>query len=169
MSFSKKCKVIQNRKTANDIFITPKELSKIHIDLIDYKENDLWLDPCKNNGSYYDQFPNDNKDWCEILDDKDFFQYSGSPDIIIQNPPFSLINKWIDKNIELKPRVISFLIGLMNLTMKRVATLEEAGYGLTKFHIVSVYSWFGSSVLVVFEKDKKSIITYNRKSFHNAI
>jgi len=165
MSYSVSHK-IRSRKEANDIFITPIELAKKHIDMIDYNDDEIWLDPCKNNGSYYNQYPNDNKDWCEILDNRDFFEYDKKVDIICQNPPFSIINKWIDKNISLNPRVISLLIGLCNLTTKRVETLEKAGYGLTKLKMLKVYSWYGMSCIVVFEKNKKSIIEYDRKIYY---
>ena len=158
---------IKNRKVANDVFITPKDLAKKHIEMIDYKSDDIWLDPCKNNGSYYNQFPTENKEYCEILEGNDFFLYNGSPDIIIQNPPYSLMNKWIEKNIELKPRIISFLIGIGNLTTKRIKTLENAGYGLTKMKMLKVYSWYGMSVLVNFEKGKESIIEFDRKIYYN--
>ena len=156
---------IKNRKNANDVFITPLELAKKHIDMIDYKDNDVWLDPCKNDGSYYNQFPNDNKDYCEILDDRDFFQYDSDVDIIVQNPPYSLMDKWINKNIELNPRIISMLIGIGNLTTKRIQALENAGYGLTKMKMLKVYKWYGMSCIVVFEKGKKSIIEYDRKVY----
>ena len=158
---------IKNRDKSNDIFITPLELAKKHIDMIDYNDNDIWLDPCKNDGSYYNQFPNDNKDYCEILEDKDFFEYDSYVDIIVQNPPYSLMNKWIDKNIELNPRIISMLIGIGNLTTKRIQTLENAGYGLTKMKMLKVHKWYGMSCIVVFEKDKKSIIEYDRKIYYS--
>ena len=157
---------IKNKKVANDVFITPLELSKNHINFIDYKDDDKWLDPCKNNGSYYNQFPNNNKDYCEILENKDFFDYNEPVDIIIQNPPYSLMDKWINKNIELKPRIISFLIGIGNLTAKRIETLKKSGYGLTKMKMLKVFKWYGMSLLVVFEKDKKSIIEIDRKVYY---
>ena len=53
MSFASRCNNIKSRPKPNDVFITPVELAKKHIDMIDYEEDDLWLDPCKNNGSYY--------------------------------------------------------------------------------------------------------------------
>jgi hypothetical protein len=59
------------------------------------------------------------------------------------------------------------LIGIGNLTTKRIKTLENAGYGLTKMKMLKVYSWYGMSCIVVFEKDKKSIIEYDRKIYHN--
>ena len=121
------------RNKANDVFITPLELAKLNIDMIDSIPDDIWLDPCKNDGSYYNQFPTDNKEYCEILEKKDFFKYTGKPDIIIQNPPYSLMDSWIKKNIELNPRIIS-----------------------------KVWKWFGMSYIVVFEKNKESIMSYNR-------
>ena len=165
MPYSKVSHSIKQRSTANDIFITPLDLAKKHIDLINYNENDIWLDPCKNTGNYYNQFPTDKKDWCEILDGKDFFEYNKPVDIIIQNPPYSMMNKWIEQNIKLNPRIISMLISIGNLTTKRIETLENAGYGLTKLKMLKVYTWYGMSCIVVFEKNKKSIIEFDRKIY----
>ena len=151
------------RNKANDVFITPLELAKLNIDMIDSIPDDIWLDPCKNDGSYYNQFPTDNKEYCEILEKKDFFKYTGKPDIIIQNPPYSLMDSWIKKNIELNPRIISMLIGVNNLTARRLEWLEDAGYGITKLKMLKVWKWFGMSYIVVFEKNKESIMSYNRK------
>jgi len=162
MSIPNSAHMIKKREKPKDVFITPLKLSKLHIDFIDTNENDIWLDPCKNNGSYYNQIPTDKKEWCEILEGKDFFKYKGNPTIIVQNPPYSLLNDWIKKNIELNPRVISLLIGIGNLTTRRIEWLENAGYGLTKMKILKVWKWFGMSVIVNFEKDKKSIIDFDR-------
>ena len=160
--------IIKNRDKSNDVFIKPLELAKKHIDMIDSvaEEDDIWLDPCRNDGSYYNQFPTDNKDYCEILEDKDFFEYESYVDIIVQNPPYSLMDKWINHNIKIYPRVISFLIGIGNLTTKRIEILENAGYGLTKMKMLKVWKWFGMSCIVVFEKGKESIIDYDRKVYH---
>jgi hypothetical protein len=163
---------IKNRKKANDVFITPLELAKVHIDFIpdEYKEdNDMWLDPCKNDGSYYNQFPEQVcKDYCEILEDKDFLEYPNLLDIrvIIQNPPYSIIDKWIAKNIELQPDCCSFLIGLQNLTARRIQMFEDAGYKLTKMKMLKVWKWYGMSVLVNFEQTSQdSIIEIDRKVY----
>tara|TARA_E500000318_G_scaffold13276_1_gene12389 strand:+ start:5266 stop:5778 length:513 start_codon:yes stop_codon:yes gene_type:complete len=166
MSLASRCAKIKTRSKANDVFITPLELAKKHIDMIDFKEGDLVLDPCKNDGSYYNQFPeNVEKDYCEILEDKDFFSYEGEPDIIIQNPPYSMLTNWFQKNLDLKPRIFSMLIGIHNLTLKRWRMCREAGYGITKFKLLKVKEWFGLSLIVVFEKDKEDIIEYDDTLF----
>tara|TARA_R100000353_G_scaffold149690_1_gene108115 strand:+ start:332 stop:820 length:489 start_codon:yes stop_codon:yes gene_type:complete len=157
---------IKQRKKANDVFITPLELAKNHINMIEYNENDLWLDPCKNNGSYYNQYPSDcQKDYCEILEGKDFFEYQGNPSIICDNPPYSILDNWFKKVIELNPRVYSCLIGVGNLTARRIEWFKNAGYGITKLKMLKVWKWYGMSYIVVFEKNKPSIIDIDRKVY----
>ena len=93
---------IKNRNNPNDIFITPLKLAKSHIDKIEYKDDDIWYDPFRNNGSYYNQFPNKNKVWSEILDNKDFFTFNEKIDIICSNCPYSMIDKVLEKSVSLK-------------------------------------------------------------------
>ena len=156
---------IKSRIFSNDVFITPLDLAKKHIVMIDNIDGELWLDPCKNNGNYYNQFPTENKQYCEIQEGKDFFKYDGKPDVIIQNPPYSILDKWFKKNIELNPRIISLLIGVNNLTARRIEWMKEANYGLTKLTMLKVYKWYGMSYLVVFEKNKESIMNIDRKVY----
>ena len=155
---------IKSRDAPRDVFITPIELAKLNIDMIDKREGELWLDSCKNNGSYYNSFPPSvEKDYCEILEGIDFFDYEGSPDVIVQNPPYSNLDNWIKKNIELEPRIISLLIGVNNLTTRRLEWLYNAGYGLTKMRMLKVWTWFGMSYILIFERGKPSIMEFDRK------
>lgn len=154
---------IKNRNTPNDIFITPNDLSLLHINSIISNKDDIWLDPFRNSGSYYNQFPTENKKWTEILDGKDFFDFNEKIDIICSNPPYSLIDKVLDKSIELNPRIISYLIGFQNLTAKRLEKMEKAGYKIVYFHLTKVFKWFGMSLIVTWEKtDEPSIIHFDR-------
>ena len=154
---------IKKRENPNDIFITPLELAKKAIDMIDINPNDIWYDPFKNSGSYYNQYPEGiSKVWSEILEGKDFFEFYGKIDIICSNPPYSLMDKVIKKSIELKPRVINYLIGVGNLTARRIEMLENSGYGITKLHLCKVWKWYGMSYIVQFEKDENSIMSYDR-------
>jgi hypothetical protein len=162
MKMSETSRAIKQRENPNDVFITPLPLALHQIKMIEFQPHDIWFDPFKNNGSYYNQFPTENKVWTEILDGKDFFQFNESVDIICSNPPYSLINEVIEKIVELNPRVISLLIGFGNLTCKRIQKLNEAGYGLSKLHLTKVYKWYGMSVIVQFEKGKENCISYDR-------
>ena len=140
---------IKKRDNANDVFITPLELAKKAIDMVDYQENFVWYDPFKNSGSYYNQFPSEcEKEWSEILDGKDFFEFDKDIDVICSNPHYSMLDKVIQKSIELKPSTINYLIGINNLTARRIEMLNKAGYGLTKIHMCKVWKWYGMSIIV---------------------
>ncbi len=154
---------IKKRKTAKDVFYTPQSVVDIHLSMIDAKPDDIWFDPFMGQGAYYDNYPTENKDWCEIEMDRDFFEYDGYMDIICSNPPYSMMDKVIKKSIELQPRVISYLCALHGLTARRMEMLNKAGYGLKKMHMLKVYSWYGMSAIVVFEKNCINCISYDRQ------
>jgi hypothetical protein len=151
---------IKHRENPKDVFITPLKLAKTHIDMIECKG--CWYDPFKNNGSYYNQFPTENKKWSEILDGKDFFEFKENIDVICSNPPYSMIDKVLEKSVELKPKVISYLLGINNLTAKRMEYMEKNGYYITKLHMCKVFKWFGMSMIVVWEKGGEPILSYDR-------
>tara|TARA_R110002153_G_scaffold29256_4_gene89909 strand:+ start:1275 stop:1781 length:507 start_codon:yes stop_codon:yes gene_type:complete len=158
---------IKNRKDPKDVFLTPIPLAISQINMIDYKDNDIWLDPFKNTGNYYNNYPNNNKDWCEILDDKDFFNYDSEVDIICSNPPYSIINPILEKCISLKPRVISLLLGVNNLTTKRIENMNKAGYGLYKLRMLKVNDWYGMSFIVHFELGKENCMEIDRTIYYS--
>ena len=154
---------IKHRDKSNDIFITPVELSTFHISMIEHKDDDRWFDPFKNSGNYYNHYPTDNKVYTEILEGKDFFEFKDKVDVICSNPPYSMIDKVLEHSVSLGPRVISYLIGLNNLTTKRIEYMNERGYSISKIHLCKVFKWFGMSIIVVFEKGANNIISYDRK------
>jgi type I restriction-modification system DNA methylase subunit len=155
---------INNKPTRNDIFYTPLALAKTAIDMVGDKYKDKrWLDPCKGKGAFYDQFPMTcTKQYCEITDGKDFFEHNDTADVIISNPPYSLIDRWLEHTIQLKPTVVNYLIGINNLTARRLEMMETAGYTLTKLHMCKVRQWFGMSVIVQWERGGKACVTYDR-------
>ena len=153
---------IKQRDIPNDVFITPLELAKKHIGMIEYNEDDIWYDPFKNDGSYYNQYPNDNKKWTEILEDRDFFDFDENVNIIVSNCPYSMIDRILWKSVSLKPKIISYLIGVGNLTPKRMEFMEKNGYSITKLHICKVFKFYGMSMIVVWELNKSSILSYDR-------
>mgnify|MGYP003627581864 FL=1 len=155
---------IKNRTNAKDVFITPKALALMHITTIPSEYTDgIWLDPCANSNNYYDQFPSETKNRCELLEGTNFLEYNEPVDVICSNPPYSILDDWFKHTISLKPKCFSYLIGIGNLTARRIEWCEKAGYGLTTMKMLKVKEWYGMSIIVVFEKDKKSIMTIDRK------
>jgi len=157
---------IKKRDKPNDIFITPIKLAKKHIDMIQYKEDDIWYDPFKNTGNYFNNFPTNNKVWSEILEGKDFFDFNEKVDIICSNPPYSILDNILKKSIELKPRIISLLIGMGSLTTKRIELMNNNGYGLYKIRFLKVWKWYGMSFIVHFELGKDNCIEIDREVYH---
>jgi len=173
---------IKNRKEAKDVFITPVNLAKEHIniilDLLAEKtecydncpkcgKKDLWYDPFKATGNYYKNFPEESdKIWAEISEGVDFFEKpTKPPTAIVSNPPYSILQKVLEQSVKLRPLYISYLIGIHNLTPKRLEFMEKEGYVLVHFNMFKVYDWFGMSCMATWERNdtgKKSIISFNR-------
>jgi hypothetical protein len=153
---------IKHREKANDVFYTPATAVASHLQLIEGLSGERWLDPFKGKGAYLDAFPTENKDWCEITDGRDFFDWTDPVDVIVSNPPYSIIDKVLEHSITLKPRIISFLIGQGNLTARRVERMNLAGYGISKVKMMKIFAWYGLSYAVVFERGAENCLLYDR-------
>ena len=170
MSINITASKIKIKTNPNDIFNTPLLLVKKHLEFIyEYiDDNDIILDPFYGTGNYLNSYPlifnkNNTFDWTEIELDKDFFEYNKSVQVICSNPPYSLIDKILEKSVMLNPHTISYLIGFINFTCKRVEYMNKNGYYLDKIYFTKVYKWFGMSMIVVFtNKVNKNCIDYDR-------
>ena len=150
---------IKHRENPNDEFITPPELAKKLIKLIPLKKLDIVLDPAKGTGSFYKNFP------VETINQAtgDFFNWTKKQHWLITNPPYSKLDKWLEHSCKISIKGFAYLLGLHNLTPKRIEMCEKLGFGITKIHLCKVFKWFGISAFIIWEKDKKGIINYNRK------
>ena len=146
---------IQNRaeEEVDDVFYTPAEIAVMMVEMAELKPGDIVLEPCRGGGIIYRLIPDYcTKEWCEVAEGRDFFEYTGRPTHIITNPPFSLFTKFVIKMIELKPQTITLLFGCMNMTLNRINLLIDAGYTITKEH----HTWwkpipFAFTVIIQFE------------------
>jgi hypothetical protein len=150
---------------ARDVFLTPEPLAKELIETHSNKPEYIWLDPFKNTGNFYNNYPKNNKkDWCEILDNKDFFQYKEQVDIISSNPPYSILDKVFQHCFKIAKHEVGLLIGINNLTAKRIEMANKAGFYIKYMKMFKVYNFFGMSIYVIFSRDvDKNIMDYNRK------
>ena len=156
---------IKKRKVANDNFMTPSELAAICIKMVPLLEGDTVLDPAMGSGAFYDQFPSFvSKEWCEVDLEKHFLMRSDFVDWIVTNPPYSNLDKWFEKSISISRKGFAFLLGIHNVTPKRIEMANLAGLGLTKIHMCKVYQWFTMSTFIVFERGKSNLFgfTYDR-------
>jgi len=165
MSLSKISHSIKNRKYPKDIFITPIPLAVKLIGLHKSNENEIWLDPFKNSGNFYNNYPkNVKKEWCEILEDRDFFKYDKKIDVISSNPPYSLLDKIFEHTIKICNREFGYLIGWNNLTARRIEKCNSAGFYIRSIEMFKVFKWWGMSCYVIFSNEiDNNIITFNRK------
>ena len=152
---------IKDRETANDVVYTPISLAKLLIEMADIQPTDRVLDPCRGEGIFFQNLPLCEAEWCEVTEGRDFFQFHEPVDVIIGNPPFSLWKKWLEHSVKLTPRKICYVMGILNLTSKRVDFLKKHGYFLSKLHITSVRGWFANTLCVVFDREGTDCITYD--------
>ena len=106
MSYIGRISTPNSRKTTpNDVVMTNPKTAKWIIDY--FKPVGTILEPCKGDGAFYNHFEG-NKDWCEIREGKDFFDYNKTVDWIITNPPFSVFDKFLLKSFEVSENVVFF-------------------------------------------------------------
>lgn len=157
-------KIIKKRENANDVFITPISLVNQHIDLvkdiIKTEPDKVIYEPFFGTGNYYnllkERFPNNPIEYTEISLDLDFFDFNKKVNYIISNPPYSIIDKVFEKSCSLHPEIISYLIGFMNLTTRRIEYMNKKGYYILSLHLTKVFKWFGMSIIVTFSNQIKS-------------
>ena len=148
----------------NDVIYTPKLLAKNCIDLCDIKPNETVLDPCRGGGAFYDQIPNENKYYCEIDEEKDFFAWETKVDTIIGNPPYSMWDKWIDHTLKYCDK-FCYIFGVYNFTPPRLQRILDGGFGVTKFTLAKVDWWFSPTYIIVCERNKESVCSVIRDRF----
>ena len=87
----------------------------------------ITLEPCKGGGSFYNNIKCE-KDWCEIDENKDFFNYDKKVDWIITNPPYSIYDKFLLKSFEVSDNIV-FLVPLAKAFKSQKIDKEIEKYG----------------------------------------
>lgn len=150
--------LVRAREVRRDVYYTPDSLVRIHLSKIATEDRLVILEPAYGKGAYYNQFPtffpNSTYLHCEIEQGTDFLEYEGvPPDIIVTNPPFSLLDKFFEKMIQLRPRVISVLLNMYAVTPCRIRRFNQHGYYLSDYHLTRVDRWFGVSCIITLRRD----------------
>lgn len=93
------------------------------------------LEPCKGAGVFTDLLP--DSDWCEINENKNFFEYNEKVDWIISNPPYSIMRKFILHSFKIADNIVYLIpvwkafnaYGLVENTKKYGGIKEIYWYG----------------------------------------
>jgi hypothetical protein len=120
-------------KISNDEIYTPEWVAD---DMIrHFKPMGRILEPCKGGGVFTDRL---NCDWCEIKENRDFFDWKESVDWIITNPPFSNIRKFLLHSFELSDNIV-FLVPVWKVFLAYGTVTSSLNYGGMK-----EIRWYGT-------------------------
>lgn len=117
-------------KTGNsttDKVYTPTNIAKLIIDKFPLEGK--VLDAFKGKGAFYDNYPDTvEKEWCEIDDGKDFFEYDTHVDWIITNPPYSIYDEVMSHSFEIADNIV-YLVPLSKVVSSLGRMKKIAEYG----------------------------------------
>jgi hypothetical protein len=160
---SKGAHELRYKHKPNDEFYTPKALAQSLISLVPLYARESILDAAAANPVFYDHFPCSGPRYSTTH----FETWDTPVDWIVTNPPYSLLKDWwMPQTYKYAQIGFAYLLGQSNLTTKRIAEANAAGFGLTKLHMFKVMTWYGISYFAVFEKGKPNIVTYDRKIWY---
>jgi len=129
---------------------------------ISFDPSDITLEPCKGRENrIYDLIPY-NKEWCEIEEGKDFFEYTGNPTKIITNPPYksngqteNIFIKFIEHCFKVCCGECWFLFNnqmFNSMTPVRLHKFLKQGWKITLLRILNIKCWFGRYYWICFKK-----------------
>ena len=123
-----------NHTLEGDVVMTPAWMAK---DIVEhFAPQGKVLDPCRGQGAFYNAYPGD-KDYCEISEGKDFFDYHDKVDWIITNPPFSNFVPFFIHGMEIADNVVYYIYVDLIWTKARINIMQEMGFGLKEIYFIS--------------------------------
>ena len=118
-----------------DKVYTPENIAKLIINK--FNLSGKVLDPFKGQGAFYNNYPETvKKDWCEIDEGKDFFEYKEHVDWIVSNPPYSIYDEVMNHSFEIADNIV-YLVPLNKIvsSLGRVKKIKEFG-GVPYIYII---------------------------------
>jgi hypothetical protein len=149
---------IKHRAIADNEFMTPPEVARMLIAKVPLVAGDSVLDSAVGTGSFFLNYPSDVKG----LYSTDFYNWTEIVDWIVTNPPYSGLEEWLKHSFEVADKGVAYLLGLHNITPRRLEIGDKAGFGVTSIHLHKVCPWYGIQAFVIWQKGKSSILSYDR-------
>ena len=161
--------LLPQAKTPKDVVYTNDEVAK---DIIShFAPFGFLLDPCKGDGAFYNNFPDCQKDYCEIAEGKDFYNWNKKVDWVIGNPPYSIFHEFLKHAFSISDNVV-FLVPTNKVfqSWKTMSLINKwGGKGVLVYgsgHLIGFP--FGFSVGAFhFQKGYKSEVITMRKPLKN--
>ena len=125
----------KNGTVDTDKVYTPENIAKLIINK--FPLSGKVLDPFKGQGAFYNNYPETvKKDWCEIDEGKDFFEYKEHVDWIVSNPPYSIYDEVMNHSFEIADNIV-YLVPLNKIvsSLGRVKKIQEFG-GVPYIYII---------------------------------
>jgi hypothetical protein len=115
------------RTRGNDNIYTPEDVA---IQVIEhFKPSGKILEPAAGAGAFLKHLP-EGTDWCEIEKGRNFFDYKEKVDWIVTNPPFSLLQKFLEHSYKISTNIV-FLFNLPGLfTVKRMKDMHQHKFAI---------------------------------------
>lgn len=154
---------IKHREKPNDEFITPQALADELVQLVPVKSTDIICDNAYGTGVFMRSF--DKIDVAIRHSTKDFFNWHTQQDWFITNPPYSALDRWLNHSCQYATKGFAYLLGLHNLTPRRIEMCEQKGFKITHIHLCKVFKWFGISAFIIWQKTPLQCgiqLTYDR-------
>ena len=126
-----------------DLVMTPEYLA---IDIIEhFKPTGRVLDPSRGLGAFYNNFNTEDKDWCELAEDKDFFSYDKKVDWIITNPPWSKMREFLEHGMKISNNIVYLTTINHYTTKRRIRDMKQNGFGLKEIYNIETPKSFPQS------------------------
>ena len=132
-------KTNNSKKSENrDIVYTPDHISREIVNR--YKLTGKILDPCAGDNAFSKYI--DGCLRCELKEGTDFFKFNNQVDWIIGNPPYSILNEWLQHSFSISKNIVYLLpIAKVFGSQKRLQMIKKYG------GMVEIYApWTGRSI-----------------------
>jgi len=63
------------------------------------------LEPCKGEGVFLKYLP-ENTEWCEIAEERNYYDYNEKVDWIVTNPPYSDFNRFLEHSFDIAENIV---------------------------------------------------------------
>ena len=106
---------------------TPKDLAKVLIE--HFNPRGFILEPGRGERNMYDLLP-DPKDWCEIEEGRDFFDWEEKVDWIFANPPWDDLDTWLKHCFKVADKIMALIPCSHIWPEKMIEATRESEFGL---------------------------------------